>query len=346
MKIGIDTAAQTNQSAYRGLGNYTTNLIKELETRKEITFYKGNWRSFWQDADLIHFPYFDFYFQTLPINKKRKTIVTIHDCIPLIFPQHYPSGIKGRLKFLAQKISLKNVSKVITDSENSKKDIIKYLNVPKGKISVIYLSASDTYKTIDSTTILRRIVVKYSLPEKFILYIGDVNYNKNLLKLVEAFSKLKEDIFLVLVGKSFEKAELPEIIGIKSLIKKLSLEKKIKILGYVPEQDLVGIYNLALIYCQPSLYEGFGLQILEAMACGCPVVTSSVSSMPEVAGSAAVLVDPQSSDSIVEGLKQLIEKNDFRDKMIRLGYLRAKQFSWKKTVNSIIKIYEEVLARK
>ncbi len=344
IKVGIETSVFTNQSAFRGVGRYTAALITYLKKTEKIQVFEGNWRQFQNRVDLIHFPNFDFYFSTLPLFKKKKIIVTVHDCIPLVFPKYFPAGIKGKMIFFSQKLSLKNVSAVLADSENSKKDIIKFLSVPERKVFRVYLAADSYYKKIivkDGEK--EELFKKYGLKNDFILYVGDVNYNKNLLNTIRAFEKAKVDLDLVLIGKAFENIGLVEVRGLLALIKELKIQDRVKILGFVSDQELVFFYNLAVVYCQPSLYEGFGLQILEAMACGCPVVTANVSSMPEVAGKAAILVEPSDVNSIAWGIKRATLDRDLRCKMIKLGFEQAKNFSWAKTAQETIKVYEKVL---
>lgn len=343
--VGIDTAPLSNQSAFRGVGSYTKNLLESLEQFSEkLKVVSGRRSDIESSVDLMHFPYFDFFFRTLPLSPKKPTVVTVHDCIPLVLSDHYPSGLKGKIRLFFQKTSLKNVSAVIADSETSRKDIVKYLGVPKKKVKVVFLATGKDFKPVESKELLSRVAEKYHLPARFILYVGDVNYNKNLLRLVEAFANLKEKkLGLVLVGKAFENKVLCETKQIRDLVKYFNLEKRVFFPGFVLPEDLPLVYNLAEMYCQPSLYEGFGLQILEAMACGCPVVTGSFSSLPEVAGEAAILVNPQKVESITEGMYKVIKDEKLRCKMIKQGFIQTKKFSWEKTALETIKIYEKIL---
>lgn len=339
IKVGFDTRVLRGPSGVRGIGKYASQLLTALKKNHEIRVVELGKEA--MPVDLIHYPFFDFFFLTLPLIKKKPTVVTIHDCTPLVFPEKYPAGIKGKVKFLIQKTALRNVSAVIADSENSKKDIIRFLGVPENKIYVIYLAADSRFRKLP--TVNKQLLVKYDLPPKFALYVGDVNYNKNLPNLIRAFASLKrKDFYLVLVGKAFENKSLPEIKDLLFLINKLNLKERVKILGFVEDEDLVGIYNLAQVYVLPSLYEGFGLGILEAMACGCPVLTSKTSSMPEVAGEAAVLVNPYSVNEIAEGIEKIAENRLLRNKLIEKGLLRAKSFSWEKTAHETVEIYQKL----
>jgi glycosyltransferase involved in cell wall biosynthesis len=187
---------------------------------------------------------------------------------------------------------------------------------------------------------LNNVRRKYSLPESFVLYVGDINYNKNILGLIKAFSGLEGNASLVLVGKAFWEKDLPETQAIIQLIKSLKLEKKVLRLGFLPAQDLVAIYNLASVYCQPSFYEGFGLPVLEAMACGCPVVAAKNSSLSEICGQAAILVDPENINDMIKGLKKaFLEKKSLKEK----GLTQAKKFSWEKTARQTYEVYQKVV---
>lgn len=345
-KVWIDTSPLRNQSSTRGIGKYTKLLIKSLGEENGVEILDGNKENAFK-ADIIHYPYFDFFFPTLKIIDKKKTVVTVHDCTPLVFPDQYPSGLKGKINLLKQKISLKKVSAIITDSESSKKDIVRYLHIPEEKIHVVYLAADSKYKLIkDRNKISGEINKKYNIKSKYLLYVGDVNYNKNISGIITAFNILSEEdskLSLVLVGKSFENENLAEIKRIKEEIDFNNLSGKVKILGYVADDDLVKIYNLAEVFCLPSFYEGFGIGILEAMTCGCPVVTGNVSSMPEIAGDAAVLADPGSAREISSAINKILLNRDFRNKLIKLGLNRIKLFSWKKTAEKVCAVYTTLL---
>ncbi len=341
MRVAIDVSPLETGHQFRGVGFYTKRLVKALkEFDRENEYILSTGRQPPATSDLVHYPYFDLFFLTLPMKKIAPTVVTIHDVIPLIFPEKYPKGIKGWLKFQIQKFSLKGAKAVITDSQNSKKDIIKYLGFPKEKSYVIPLAAGEEFKPLAKT---RR---KYSLPERFVLYVGDINWNKNIPGLVRACEKAK--IPLVIVGKQavsqdYDRAH-PENQDLVWLQKKIEENPLLTALGFVSTQDLVAIYNLASVYCQPSFYEGFCLPVLEAMACGTPVVCSQTSSLPEVVGEAAVLVDPSNADDVYRGIKRLIEDEKLSDSLRQKGLQQARRFSWQKTARETINVYKKVLA--
>lgn len=347
MKVAIDVSPLYGQSGSRGLGMYTKNLLELLkkEDRVEILEFVG--KKIPKSADLIHYPYFPLFFISLPVFSQKKFVVTVHDLTPLVFPKAYPPGVKGKINFFIQKNLLLGAKRIIADSENSKKDIVKFIDYPKEKIDVVYLAPANNVRKIVDKTVLSKIIKKYGLPEKFVLYVGDVNYNKNLSRLVMACRLAK--IPLVVAGKQAVQADFDKAnIENKPLIEFLKLAKNNKDvlrLGFVEKDELSGLYSLASVYCQPSLYEGFGLQILEAMVCGCPVVTSDVSSLPEVAGEAALMVDPYNVDAIAEGIKMVVKDKRLFDKMVALGLKQAGKFSWKKTAAETIKTYEKVLGK-
>jgi len=350
MKIAIDTSPLKTAHRYRGIGIYTQNLIEALQSIKvpdfSVQFIESGRVPY--DCDLIHYPYFDFFFLTFPFKKPKPVVVTIHDCIPLVFPKNYPPGIKGKIKFTIQKLSLKGVKRIITDSESSKKDIAKFLGVPEQKIDVIYLAAGNKVEKITDRKFLTKLALKFNLPDKFVLYVGDVNFNKNLPGLVRACSLI--NIPLVIVGKQailkeFDKKNV-ENQPLMEFNKLVEEKKNILRLGFVETKELAGLYSLASVYCQPSFYEGFGLQILEAMTCGCPVVTSNVSSLPEVAGKAALFIDPYDYRRIAEGLNKILTEKKLREEMIKLGFEQAKRFNWEKVALETIKVYEKILGKK
>lgn len=287
IKVFFDSRPLKTGHSVRGIGSYTKNLLEALAENENIALVEN-----WVEAEVVHYPYFDLFFNTLKLLDKP-IVVTIYDVIPLVYPEHYLPGIRGELRFLLQKRKLKNADAVITISETSKKDIARLLDVDHEKIFPIHLAPAKQFKKIAGTTLLRRSVVKYNLPRRFVLYVGDVNYNKNITGLIRAFSLLNLPSFkLVLTGKAF-KDDIPETREILGLLKELNLEDKVIITGFVPEEDLVSFYNLATLYCQPSFYEGFGLPVLEAMACGTPVVASRTQSLVEIAEDFALFFDPR-----------------------------------------------------
>ncbi len=354
MKIGLNVYPLKSAHRDRGIGYYTKNLLGYLSQDKSVEVVEFTDISKLEEVDLVHYPWFDLFAPTLPLRKKYPTVVTIHDVMPLIFADHYPVGIKGKINFFRQKLSLKNCKHIITDSEVSKKDIYKYLNVNLKEISSVYLAGNKSFKPLSDTKLLY-LKRKYNLPNSFLLYVGDANWNKNLPFLIEGFSQIVkkakfEEVKLVLVGgvflKNVDNIDHPELESLKQvnkLIHKLNLENKIIKVGNIDRDDLVGFYNLASIYIQPSLYEGFGLPILEAMACGTPVVCSNKGSLPEVGGDAALYFDPTNLYQFTAIISDLLQDGSLLNKLSALGIRRTEEFTWEKVVEKTKQVYNQAI---
>ncbi len=348
IKILIDNSPTINENAIRGVGSYTKYLTEELKKNKAIELSLTQEKDLEFKPEIIHYPFFDLFFPTLPLIKKSKTIVTIHDVIPLIFPKYYPVGKKGSLSLIKQKIALRNVDAVITDSNNSKTDIAKYLKFPLEKIHVIYLAANPNLTVANKKTIVQ-VANKYQLPSKYLLYVGDINYNKNITQLIKTLKFLPEEIHLVCVGKNFYPHEIPEWQWIQAQIALSDVENRIKFLtnlnsdGY---SDLSAIYAGAIAYIQPSLYEGFGLPILEAMTCQTPVICANNSSLSEIALNKAILVEEAKAEKFAEAVNNILAwtKNQ-RAKFIKQAANHAKKFTWSKTSKETINLYQEILKK-
>jgi len=362
MKVAVDSGALVGGHGARGIGVHTRELLSALDEivnkRKDITieafnFSKNRHRLSNHNYDMVHYSAFHPNFIDLPFKKPApKVVLTIHDLIPLIYPGHYPPGIKGELKFIANKFLIKkNVDAIITISETSKKDICRFLGVNPDMVHVIYLAPRKVFKrTADSEK--QKIKEKYCLPKKFALYVGDINYNKNIPNLIKA-CKIA-GIPLVICGKQalgvdnkgidlmslegprdwirflFGKPH-PELAHYRELIKEFDKGKGVIRLGYVPDEDLVSIYNLASAYVQSSLYEGFGLPVLEALACGCPVICSKTQTLVEIAKGAARFVDPNNPEDIAGGFSNLIKDPKL-----------PRDYSWEKTAKETLQVYMRV----
>ena len=267
---------------------------------------------------------------------KCPKVTTIHDLVVYKYPETFTpkgghdivSNLKRKLKWVKRESKL-----VIAVSENTKRDIVEILGIPEEKIRVVYEAADEVYNKQQTTNNIDKTKKKYGIKGDYILAVGTREPRKNLKRVIEAHEKLgisppTGGLKLVIAGK-FGWGDQSSIINHQS---------SIKLLGYVPKEDLAVLYSGAKVFVYPSLYEGFGLPVLEAMSCGCPVVTSNVSSMPEVAGDAAVLVNPESMEEITEGIKKAMKE---REDLVKKGLKRAKEFSWEKTARQTLEVYKE-----
>lgn len=348
MKVAIDISPLTTGHRVRGIGAYTKYLVHEFQKRS-FSSQNGNWGidfEFFQnpksppEADIIHHPYFDLFFYTLPYKKNAPRVVTIHDVIPLVFPTYFPAGPRGYINLFFQKRSLKNTDFVICDSQTSKLDIADKLSYPKKRIKVIYLAAAEHFKRINNQYILKNTIKKFNLPRNFVLYVGDVNWNKNLEGLIKAIKIVR--IPLVMVGSALTDTKLSQTKKINKLIKKLQLEKQVFKTGFVEENDLIAIYNLADATVLPSYYEGFGLPILESMACGTPVVCSKAGSLSEIAGP-AIICDPDNPADIAQKITSVLNLSQRgREILAQKCQKHASGFTWQKVVRETAKVYRQV----
>ena len=283
------------------------------------------------DSDVLFMPNWN----TLSTSSLTKVVLTVHDLSPQLVPEYYtPKARIWHWVINIQKL-LKRADKLIAVSEFTKMSLIKELGVDERKITVAPLGVDhENYRSNLNIDRLREVRNSYSLPGDFVLFIGTVEPRKNLQRLIEAFEQIDEPIHLIIVGK----------LGWKysQLLQQIENSPKrrfIKILGYVSEADKPYIIKLSRVFAWPSLYEGFGLPVLEAMAVGTPVLTSNLSSLPEVAGNAALLVNPYNVEEISKGLQTLHLDKSVREHYIAKGLERSQQFTWKKTaeiVKSII----------
>lgn len=231
---------------------------------------------------------------------------------------------------------------IITDSKTSTDDVIKVLKIPESKVHTVYLASSGNFKKIPETEIKKHIG-KYNLPEKFLLYTGGVNWNKNLLNQTEA--ALNSGLDIVYVGGGFQNRDNlnhPELASFKTFIEKYGRHPKIHMLGFVSDEELVSLMNKSYALLFASFYEGFGLPILESQSCATPVITSNNSSMREVAGKGAILVNPENVSEITQAIDSLCNEK-VRDEIISNGLENINNFSWEKTAKETFKIYNEVL---
>lgn len=374
IKIGLN--ARYLQRRMTGIERYISELIKNVtlidDTKQFVLFFCGHepipdlklsknvstyisrkntknrslriiWEQFLlakelkeNQISLFHGPSF-----VAPLLKPCKYVVTVHDLSYYLFPKSL-TGITRLYFSVFLPYSLKKADKIIADSHSTKKDIMRLFRISETKIKVIHLGIDKLYTSVKNKRFLGEIKTKYNLPQKFILFTGMLSPRKNLPRMLRAFSSIKKNGWphkFVIVGA---KGWLYD--SIFAQVKKLNLEKEVIFTEYVPDKDLPAFYTLADLFMFSTLYEGFGLPILEAMACGCPVVTSTTSSMPEVAGKAALLVNPRDTKAIADAIESILRDKKLRNKLIKRGFRQIQNFSWKKTAKETLKIYEEVLA--
>jgi len=267
-----------------------------------------------------------------------RKVITIHDLTPLLFPNIFKWG-DVKLHQLLLKRTINQADKIITVSYNTQKDLMEYLDVPKGKIKVIYNGIDESFKTLTSEEIMG-VKERYGLPKQFILSVGGLHPIKNIPRLLKAFYLARKDGLkhkLVIVGGIIDKTD-----DIFLTIKDLRLQDNIIFTGIIPHADLVAIYNAAELFIYPALYAGFGFPPLEAMSCGTPVITSSTSSLPEITGDAAILINPYNTNEIAKTIMGLLSNKEMMEILIEKGLKRIKMFNWEKTTHETIKVYNEV----
>lgn len=265
----------------------------------------------------------------------KKTIVTCHDIIPIAY-YHTRNPI---WKLNAK--GLRKAEKIITVSEFSKNDIIKHIRYPEDKIEIIPPAVNhNLYYQNRNKSILKKYGIKED--EKVILYVGAEEPRKNIQVLINSFDKLKSKISQIKLLKVGTPNYLRVREKLLKQIESLNLQKDVIFAGYVPESELAKIYNAVDLFVFPSLYEGFGIPPLEAMACGTPVITSNSSSLPEVVGDAAIIIDPYDANKFAEEMYEVLTEDGLREEMIRKGLDRSKMFSWEKAARKTREIYEQV----
>lgn len=336
LKIAIDSGPLTGGDSVRGKGVYVQELLKALKmdgvdvSRADLSNY-----------DVVHFTSFNPFFVSIPFSKPSHTkfVLTIYDLIPLIYPKHYPPGVRGWLKWQINKYLIKkNIDAIITISETSKKDICRFIGFMPSKVFVTYLAPLTDYKKLEN-------ISGENFPNRFVFNYGDINYNKNIPNLVIACEKLH--IPLVIGGKQGKELagmdmDHPEHRHLKSVYDTLLDRKKVIRPGYISDVEANMVYNLALVYVQPSFYEGFGLSVVNAFAAGCPVVAARTQALVEIGEDACLYVDPHDPADIAEKIKLVLDNPKIRKEMIEKGFDRVKKFSWQKTAKETMEVYSNV----
>jgi glycosyltransferase involved in cell wall biosynthesis len=289
-----------------------------------------------EGVTLFHAPHY-----VLPPLAPCTSVVTIHDCIHLMFPQYLPNRLAYGYARASIALAARCATRVMTVSESSKRDILRFVHVDPDKISVIPNAYDERFGVEPREDDVVRVRERYQLHDEFVLYAGNVKPHKNLERLIAAFKMVRsrglDHLKLVLIGD-----EISKYAALRRAVHQHQLHKYVRFLGYLPEETLAVMYRLAGVFVFPSLYEGFGLPPLEAMASGTPVVTSNVSSLPEVAGDAAILVDPYDPEAIADGIFRVLSDEDLRRQLRTKGLARAHQFAWESSVRRVHDIYDQV----
>jgi len=345
MKIAIDTTSLASGHSGRGIGVYTKCLLENLGKffpENEYIPFSGKYTIQIQ-ADIVHYPSFEPFFITLPISLPVPFVVTIHDLTPIALPKLFPLGVKGRLKWEIQRKLVLGARRIITDSLHSKNDVIKFCGFPEDRIDPIYLAPREVFLNVQNGK--NRI---HKFPYQYFLYVGDVNRNKNILGLLHAYSIFRKEIKnssipkLILIGKAFINNRIAEVNEIEATIKQFNLDEYVIRPGFIEDADLAGVYHNAIATIQPSLYEGFGFPVVEAMACGCPVISTNAGSLKEVAGP-SIVVSPD-AESLARGMNQAASlKKSQRNELIHKGKEWVEQFSWKRVASETIESYKKAV---
>lgn len=367
MRIGID--ARSLQGTELGIGRYLANLIKyypQLDKANEYVLYfdrevrsripagmaakvlrfpgikhSAAWVNIRlpielsiNKIDLFHSPFYG-----LPFIKICPMIFTVHDIIFEVHPEWYPPAKRMFLQLFSRWAS-RSARKIIAVSEHSKRDFIERYSVDEGRIEVIYEAADGIFRQVSDNDKMSVVKQRYNIKKEFVLCVGAINRRKNVTRLLEAFRKLKKsnlDMQLVLVGRIFW-----PFADLKRMIDELDLMHDVIHLENIPDEDLLYLYNAAEAMVYPSLYEGFGLPLVEAMACGTPIIASNATSIPEVVGDAGVLFDPNSVDDIAEKMAIVLKDPRARSEMSGKSLERSKRFSWQEAAQRTISLYNSV----
>jgi glycosyltransferase involved in cell wall biosynthesis len=283
-------------------------------------------------VDLFHFPNF-----MLPPVRRARTVVTVHDLSFLLHPECAEEGNRAYLERTVPD-SVRRADFVVVDSANTQNDLIVLLDADPARIEVIYPAVDSHFRPIDDEEALSAVRDKYNLHFPFILNQNVIEPRKNIPRLIEAFSRLKRDLGishrLVIGGGLGWMYE-----SVFQAVEEFNVADSVVFLGYVPDEDLPALYNLADLFVYPSIYEGFGIPCVEAMACGTPVVASNTSSLPEAIGDAGLMVRPTDVDGIAEAIAQVLTNPTLRHDLRRRGLERAQLFTWQASAEKVLGIY-------
>lgn len=374
MRVGLDV--RTITPVRSGVGNYVLHLFRGLRNvapeqdfflvgqRSNLDVIGGGipdrvlhetkishenhplgdlWEHYWlprvlhqNQVDVFHGPA-----TLLPLARDGyAAVVTIHDLVAFLHPQTIPRKYATYMRWLIRKV-VARADRIISVSEHTKSDLVDVLGVNPDKISVVYEAAHESFRPCNDQKLLDDVCQRYGLDGPFLYHVGNIEPRKNLVRLVKAFMIMRErsghKVKLAISGqKGWLTRRLFKALG------EIDIHRDVVFTGYVSHQDLPLLMCAAHAFVFPSLYEGFGLPVLEAMSCGTPVVTSDISSLPEIVGDKAVLVDPNSSESVAQGLQRILEDSQLHSRLAAEGFERAKLFSWNKAARETLDIYRRV----
>jgi glycosyltransferase involved in cell wall biosynthesis len=365
--IGFD-ATPLQIARHSGVGNYTAQLLTALIDRADERRYvllanrplngetpsgtlgqvgrrfpnRSAWMQLMLPRDLaaVRPDVCHFTNSLAPLHAPCPMVITLHDMSLFVHARLHP--LKSQL-FVRPIIPavVRQAAAIITVSQHAKREIVAGLHVAPDKVHVIYEAAAPHYHVMTDAAELDRVRQRYRLQKPFVLYVGTIEPRKNLTRLVAAFARakrLRPDLELILAGQlGWQYASL------LTAIEELNLGSAVRRLGYVPDEDLPALYNLARVLAFPSLYEGFGLPVIEAMACGTPVLTSNGSSLAEIAAEAGYLIDPLDVEAIASGLLRLSTDDDLHARLRAAGLARAAQFSWQRAAAETVRVYDAIV---
>lgn len=371
MRVAIDATSIPKKPV--GVGNYLINLVRSLSNlalEEEILVFTHHstaplfraptnpqvktvplrdkspaLRLLWEQTglplllrryrvNLLHSPHY-----TIPLLAQCKRVVTVHDLTFFLYPQVHQAAKRIFFRTMTT-LSNRYAEVVITISENTRQDLLRLLHTPPNKVITVPLGVGAEFELIQDSLILSRVKQKYQLPERFFLYVGTLEPRKNIAVLLDAFQRycqMDGDASLVLVGQ--KGWMLDDLIG---ELHRSTAGSRVRWLEYVPQEDLPAIYNLALALIYPTLYEGFGLPPLEAMACGTPVISSDVGAIRELVGQAALLFTPSDAEGFTRGMTAVAGDLALRRTLREQGLQRASLYSWEKTAQQTLEIYRQV----
>ena len=331
--------------ASRSTQSETWNLESETGSLRKVWFEQIAFPSACRhlEADVAHVPYW-----APPLTSSVPTVVTIHDLIPLLL-REYQGGSLVRLYTALVSATAQSGALVLTDSEASRRDIVTHLGLPAGRVRVVYLAADERYTPTPAlgeglpTEPLRR----YSLPERYVLYLGGFDVRKNVATALGTYCwagpAIGEECPLVIAGR-LPKRDTPFAPDPRRLAREQGVDEQcVRFIGFVDEADKPALYRGAVAFIFPSRYEGFGLPVLEALACGTPVVGSDAASIPEVVGNAGVLLPPDDAEGMAGALIQLATDDGFRAELSRRALVQAARFSWERTAQETLAAYRDVV---